>query len=138
MRFSLRMFVTLLLASFLLPSFIIANSVDNTGDNSSADEIQAMSAIELSLSQTEGVITLRWTLPQLLTNGVFFIERSKDDDHYNPVGIVKAHENVTAQTLITFLDKNIDAGSKYTYRLRKISVIGQPLYSAEVSSFGSD
>lgn len=97
-------------------------------------ERHAMNNLELNLKEADTRIVLSWSVPEVLTKGMFFIERSTGDGDFAPVGIMRTTGEVSPDTELLFTDKSIAAKVVYTYRLRKQSASGAILYSPEIST----
>lgn len=92
-----------------------------------------LSLFEASL-QNEGV-QLHWQTASESNNYGFEIERSADNVHFQKVGFVEGHGTTNDIEEFYFLDKAVDADTRYYYRLKQLTTDGSVEYSQAIVVF---
>jgi hypothetical protein len=66
----------------------------------------------------------------------FVIERSRDGNRYDELGVVTTNGNGSMELNYSYLDQDAKPGTNY-YRLKKVDQIGQPTYSKRIAVYAT-
>jgi hypothetical protein len=94
-------------------------------------------ALEVSLVSFTGEaadngVLLHWSTLSENNNLGFEIERRIEGEEYKRIGFIKGHGEALAAIDYEFLDKNIETGLTYYYRLKQINTDGSFTYSETI------
>jgi hypothetical protein len=103
-------------------------------------DIDAALPVELSsfsVNSAKGAnASIEWETITEVNNYGFEIERKpvelalkENDRNWETIGFVKGNGNSNSRKFYSFMDKNIDGGSKFAYRLKQLDINGQFEYS---------
>ena len=96
-------------------------------------QIDSELPVELSLFVAKllpgGKIRLDWRTETEVNNYGFNVEREREEENWNTLKFVEGHGNSNSPKEYSFLDNDITAAGKYTYRLKQIDNDGTFEYS---------
>ena len=93
------------------------------------DVIVPVELISFNVRSNEENIVLSWSTATEINNAGFNIEKSEDNQEFVKLGFIEGHGTTTQQQDYTFIDNNIQANTKYYYRLKQLDNDGSFKYS---------
>ena len=107
--------------------------VQDIGTDKGTNAVLPVELSSFSAKSAEEKIKLNWTTKTEINNYGFELERSLSNNKvWGKVGFIKGNGNSNSDKEYSFVDKNLNGGTKFVYRLKQIDNDGNFTYSDEV------
>jgi hypothetical protein len=112
-----------------------ANTLTITGESGTEYALASTSdplPVELASFEailTSGAVTLKWHTETEVNNYGFEVQRKTEAEEWVAVGFIEGHGNSNSPKQYLFTDKNLNGGSRFSYRLKQIDNDGRFAYT---------